>query len=178
MRWGVIDTPRGRYMAKATRSRGRSNKTGVSVRPDTLRADSQIGNAETSAKELRCQRAAVAIQPCAPFLTETDAHSEIEVILTKQTVRSFLTETRIDCLISRSPFLTGSDPQTEFDVTPSKQTTERFLTGARTAISVLRKHISNRELTMRRASASRAKRGICFPLSNRELLELEHAPTH
>ena len=177
MRWGVIDTPRGRYMAQATSSRGRS-KTRVSVRPDTLRADSQIGNAERPAKEVRCQRAAVAIQPCAPFLTETDAHSEIEVILTKQTVRSFLTETRIACLISRSPFLTGSASQTEFDVTPSEQTTEKFLTGARTAISVSRKHVSNRELTMREASASRAKRGNCFALSNREPVKLEHAPTN
>jgi hypothetical protein len=37
-------------------------------------------------------------------------------------------------------------------------------------------HISNRELTMRRASAFRASnatRGICFALSNRELLGLE-----
>ena len=86
------------------------------------------------------------------------------------------------------PFLTGSDSQTEFGVTHSKQTTEKFLTGARTAISVSRKHISNRELTMRvvcapdgpaerRTSASRAVRGNCFALSNRELLELEHAPT-
>jgi hypothetical protein len=39
-----------------------------------------------------------------------------------------------------------------------------------------RPHISNRELTMRRASAFRASnatRGICFALSNRELLGLE-----
>ena len=39
-----------------------------------------------------------------------------------------------------------------------------------------RPQVSNRELTMRRASAFRASnatRGICFALSNRELLELE-----
>src|ERR1700685_1748828 len=135
---GVIDTPRGSYMAKATGSRGGSRNTEAPVRSNTLLADSQNGNAEGSAKEPRRQRA-VAIQPCAPFLT-------------------------------------GSDPQTEFDVTLSKQRTEKFLTGARMHISVSRKHTSNRELTMRRASASRAKRGICFALSNRELLELENAP--
>src|ERR1700685_1784833 len=41
--------------------------------------------------------------------------------------------------------------------------------------------ISNSELTMRRASASRgsnAQRGICSALSNRELLGLEHAATY
>jgi len=54
-----------------------------------------------------------------------------------------------------APFLTGSARQTEVDVTLSKQTTGKFLTGARTAISVPRKHISNREH-----------------------VALEHAPTH
>jgi hypothetical protein len=54
-----------------------------------------------------------------------------------------------------APFLTGSDPQTEIDVTLSKQTTEKFLTGARMHISVSRKHTSNRED-----------------------VELGHAPTH
>ena len=53
------------------------------------------------------------------------------------------------------PLLTGTDQQTEIDLTRSKQTTEKFLTGARTHISLSRKRISNRELTMRRASASR-----------------------
>jgi hypothetical protein len=77
-----------------------------------------------------------------------------------------------------SPFLTGSASQTKIDVTLSKQTTEKFLTGARMHISVSPKPTSNRELTMRQASASRAMRGICFALSNREHLELEHAPTN
>jgi hypothetical protein len=54
-----------------------------------------------------------------------------------------------------APFLTGSDSQTEIDVTLSKQTTEKFLTGARMHIKVSRKHTSNREH-----------------------LELEHAPTN
>jgi hypothetical protein len=104
-------------MAKATGSLGGSNKTGVSMCLDNLVTDSQIGN-ERLAKKVPRQRATVAIQQCAPFLT-------------------------------------GSDPQTEIDVTLSKQTTEKFLTGARMHISVSRKHISNRER-----------------------LELEHAPTH
>ena len=53
------------------------------------------------------------------------------------------------------PLLTESAPQTEIDLTPSKQMTKEFLTEARTHISLSRKRISNRELTMRRASASR-----------------------
>ena len=40
MPWGVIDSPRGSYMAKATSSRESSSKTEVSVHSDTL-ADSE-----------------------------------------------------------------------------------------------------------------------------------------
>jgi hypothetical protein len=123
-------------------------------------------------------------------LPGTSQYVECDVTHSKQTTAPFLPGTRIarqplqpspkitQSALRNSAFLTGSDLQTEIDVTSSKQTTEKFLTGARTAISVSRKHTSNRELTMRRASASPAMRGICFALSNRELLELEHAPTN
>jgi hypothetical protein len=70
------------------------------------------------------------------FLTETAPQTEIDVTRSKQTVGSFLTETRIASLISRSPFLTGSVPQTEFTVTHSKQTLEKILTGARMHIRI------------------------------------------
>jgi hypothetical protein len=160
MRWGVIDAPRGSYMGRATGSRGGGSKTEVSVCAEPSSADSQNGNAGRSPKEAR-RRAGVAIQPCArPLLTGLP-----RVLFAKGSVRS-------------SAFLTETDAHSEIDVTLSKQTTENFLTGARTAISASRKHISNRELTMRRASASRAMRGICFALSNREHVELEHAPTN
>jgi hypothetical protein len=125
-------------MAKATGSRGGSSKTEVSVCAEPSSADSQIGNAEKLAKGVRRQRATVAIQPCpTPSLTDLP--------------RAFLAK----CSIRSSAFLTETDAHLEIDVTLSKQKTENFLTGARIAISVSRKHISNREL-----------------------VELEHAPTH
>jgi hypothetical protein len=62
---GVIYTPRGSYMAKATGGRGGSRNTEAPVRSNTLPSDSQIGNAEMPAKEARRQPAAVAVQPCA-----------------------------------------------------------------------------------------------------------------
>jgi hypothetical protein len=79
----------------------------------------------------------------AAFLTETDPHSEIAVIHSKQTTATFLTGTRIAHFGSRMPsrdarnsaFLTGSYPQTELAVTHSKQTLEKILTGARMHIS-------------------------------------------
>ena len=103
----------------------------------------------------------------------------------KQTIKPSLTETRI-------AFLPGSASQVECDVTYSKQTTGRFLPGATTACLQSAKRVSrqlcsalsNRELPMRRASASRASapwratRGICFAFSNRELDLLEHHLNH
>jgi hypothetical protein len=47
---GVIDAPRGSYMAKATSSRESSSKTEVSVYSDTSPTDSQIGNVEKRAR--------------------------------------------------------------------------------------------------------------------------------
>jgi hypothetical protein len=78
--------------------------------------------------------------------------------------------------LNKFTFLTESGSQVEIGLTPSKQTAKIFLTEARTHISESRKHISNREPTMRRASEPRAssvKRGVCSPVSNREPLGLE-----
>jgi len=116
---------------------------------------------------------------------------------------------------SGRPLLTGTALQTEFLATHSKQTTEKILTGTRTHIRIfsfrpfttqnlaqlIQRHrclinldrsdgpafprIANRNLTMRRASASRlpraplakgasnAMRGICSAFFNRELDLLE-----
>jgi hypothetical protein len=124
-------------MAKATGSRGGSGETEVSVCAEPSSADSQNGNAERSAKEAR-RRATAVIQPWATqFLTGLP-----RALFAKGSVRS-------------SAFLTETDEHSEIDVTLSKQKTEKFLTGARTAISVSRKHTSNREL-----------------------VKLEHAPTN
>ena len=73
------------------------------------------------------------VPPIIAFLTETGAQAEIDVTRSKQTAPSFLTETRIACLISPSAFLPGSASQVECDVTHSKQTAGEFLAGARTA---------------------------------------------
>jgi hypothetical protein len=91
------------------------------------------------------------------FLTETALDSKTAVTYSKQTTRTFLTETRIGHrpasplpllrssqsasrkdFVRINEFLTGSDLQTKTSVTPSKQTTGAFLTGARTAIKELR----------------------------------------
>src|ERR1700685_1894513 len=55
MAWGVIDTPRGSYMAKATSSRESSSKTEGSVYSDTLQ-DSQNGNIEKRARRASIAR--------------------------------------------------------------------------------------------------------------------------
>src|ERR1700735_4471917 len=47
---GVIDTPRGSYMAKATSSRESGSKTEVPVSSETLGTDSQNGNIEKRAR--------------------------------------------------------------------------------------------------------------------------------
>ena len=113
----------------------------------------------------------------------------------KQTTKPSLTETRIAFLPGlprailakashcRIEFLPGSGQNIECDVTYSKQTTGRFLPGATTACFHSPNHtargiysgLSNRQLSMRRASPSRESaprrttRGTCSAFSNREL---------
>src|ERR1700735_4288264 len=56
MPWGVIDSPRGSYMAKATSSRESSSETEMSVSSDTLVTDSQNGNIEKRARRANLTR--------------------------------------------------------------------------------------------------------------------------
>jgi hypothetical protein len=54
--WGVIYTPRGSYMAKATSSRESSSKAEVSVHSDSLPTNSQNGNIEKRARRANVAR--------------------------------------------------------------------------------------------------------------------------
>jgi hypothetical protein len=56
MPWGVIETPRGSYMAKATSSRESSSKAEVSLYSDTLPTDPQNGNIEKRAHRASAAR--------------------------------------------------------------------------------------------------------------------------
>src|ERR1700735_1773720 len=120
--WGVIDARRGSYMAKATSSRERSRNTEAPVRSNTLPDSEPAKNYPEISKGTDSQNGNADTSP-------------------KEARRPRATVAIEPC----APFLTGSDPQREFDVTRPKQTTEKFLTGARTAISVSRKHTSNRD---------------------------------
>ena len=166
---------------------------GLAVAAPTLVAATVVAHSAASERK-RMTRDAIVTVPktensrsladrylAAPSAASTGAsqkkfHAMIPQIETDAYVRTFAAHPTTRQLKWSRPLLTGTDQQTEIDLTRSKQTTNKFLTGARTHISLSRKRISNRELTMRRASASRARsatRGICSAFSNRELLGLE-----